>query len=98
MGYDAWQTSFVEPWQTHPQILGNNITSRIQSTLMKNNNESGAFLDSCWHHCGEWNSIRIDGDLVSAAIQKWYDGIGKAGNKVLWNQNKPYQCDACCKP
>ena len=96
--YDAWQTSFVEPWQTHPQILGNNITSRIQSMLMKNNNESGAFLDSCWRHCGEWNSIRIDGDLVSAAIQKWYDGIGKAGNKVLWNQNKPYQCDACCKP
>lgn len=30
---------------------------------------SGAFLDSCLHHCGSWNSIRIDGDLVSKAMQ-----------------------------
>ena len=31
--------------------------------------DSGAFLDSCLHHCGSWNSIRIDGDLVSKAMQ-----------------------------
>lgn len=44
------------------------------------------------------NEIRIDGDLVSGAIQKWYEGIGTPNNKKLWNQNKPYPCDACCKP
>ena len=43
-------------------------------------------------------SISIDGDLVSVAIEKWYNSIGQAGAKKLWNQNKPYPCTACCKP
>lgn len=98
--YDSWQTGNVQGsgGDAKTQILGNNITARVQSMLMANNKESGAFLDSCHHHCGAWNSIRIDGDLVSVALQKWYNGIGKAGNKRLWNQNKAYPCDACCKP
>lgn len=98
--YDSWQTGNVQGTGGDPktQVLGNNITARIQSMLMAKNNESGAFLDSCHHHCGAWNSIRIDGDLVSVAMQKWYNGIGKPGNKRLWNQNKAYPCEACCKP
>ena len=96
--YDSWQTGHVLFNSNPVQEMGNNITSRIQSMLMKNNNESGAFLDSCHHHCGAWNSIQIDGDLVSGAIQKWYNGIGQEGNKVFWNENKKYPCDACCKP
>merc|ERR1712166_141361 len=95
--YDSWQTGHVQG-HASTQIMGNNITSRIQSDLMAHNNESGAFLDSCHHHCGAWNTIRIDGDLVSVAIQKWYDTIGVPGAKKLWNQNKPYPCDSCCKP
>jgi hypothetical protein len=75
-----------------------NITARVKSMLMGHNKESGAFLDSCHHHCGAWNSIRIDGDLVSTAIQKWYEGIGKSGSKKLWDQAKQYPCAACCKP
>lgn len=98
--YDSWQTGHVQGngGAAKTQVMGNNITARIQSMLMKNNPESGAFLDSCHHHCGAWNGIRIDGDLVSVAIQKWYNGIGNPNNKKLWNQNKPYPCDACCKP
>jgi hypothetical protein len=96
--YDAWQTGHVLKGGQPVQTLGNNITARIKSMLMANNKDSGAFLDSCHHHCGAWDTIRIDGDLVSVAIQKWYNGIGKAGNKVLWNQDKPYPCAACCKP
>jgi len=98
--YDSWQTGHVQGsgGNAKTQVLGNNITARIQSMLMANNKDSGAFLDSCHHHCGAWNTIRIDGDLVSVAIQKWYNGIGKPGNKRLWNQNKPYPCTACCKP
>ena len=38
----------------------------------------------------EWNMIRIDGDLVSSAIEKWYHGIGVAGSKKTWVQGKPY--------
>ena len=40
-------------------------------------------VDSCHHHCGAWNTIRIDGDLVSVAMQKWYEGIGIAGSKKV---------------
>jgi hypothetical protein len=95
--YDSWQTGNVQG-RASTQVMGNNITARIQSDLMAHNNESGAFLDSCHHHCGAWNTIRIDGDLVSTAIQKWYEGIGVQGSKKLWNQNKPYPCASCCKP
>jgi hypothetical protein len=66
--------------------------------LLEHNNESGAFLDSCKHHCGEWDSIRIEGDLVSAAIEKWYNGIGKPNQKKLWEQGKRYPCSTCCVP
>ena len=42
--------------------------------------------------------ITIDGDLVSAAFSKWYDTLGQPGAKVVWNQDKPWKCDDCCKP
>jgi len=98
--YDSWQTGHVQGngGDAKTQEMGNNITARIQSMLMARNKESGAFLDSCHHHCGAWNSIRIDGDLVSVALQKWYNGIGSASNKKLWNQNQAYPCASCCKP
>mmetsp|Transcript_36011 Transcript_36011/g.108183 ORF Transcript_36011/g.108183 Transcript_36011/m.108183 type:complete len:397 (+) Transcript_36011:38-1228(+) len=96
--YDSWQTGHVLAGGQPVQQMGDNITSRLQNTLMANNPESGAFLDSCHHHCGAWNSIRIDGDLVSTAIQKWYEGLGTPNNKKLWNQDKPYPCTACCTP
>ena len=99
--YDSWQILYLQGpdgGDAKTQELGNNITARIQSMLMANNKESGAFLDSCHHHCGAWNSIRIDGDLSSGAIQKWYETIGVSGAKKLWNQNKAYPCDSCCKP
>merc|ERR1740117_108711 len=97
--YDSWQTGHVQGngGAAKTQELGDNITARIQSMLMKNNAESGAFLDSCHHHCGKWNGIRIDGDLISDAFQKWYDGIGTPGSKKLWNQNQAYPCATCCK-
>jgi len=96
--YDSWQTGHVQGngGAAKTQELGDNITARIQSMLMKNNAESGAFLDSCHHHCGKWNGIRIDGDLISDAFQTWYDGVGTPGSKKLWNQNQAYPCDSCC--
>jgi len=98
--YDSWQTAHVQGsgGSVKTQELGDNITSRIKSMLMANNKESGAFLDSCHHHCGAWNTIRIDGDLISDAFQKWYNGIGVEGSKKIWNQNQAYPCSVCCKP
>ena len=108
------------------QLLGDNVTKRMQANLFGPHPQSGAFLDSCHHHCararppaaaaprtrallppdparprrtgGAWNQIRIDGDLISYALQKWYDGLGRPDNKAVWKQGKAYPCDACCHP
>eukprot|EP00438_Fugacium_kawagutii_P030089 Skav228178 [mRNA] locus=scaffold3933:167264:168451:+ [translate_table: standard] len=98
--YDAWQTAHVQGpgGAQKTRVLGKNITQRLLTDLLGKNPKSGAFLDSCWHHGGEWNRIRIDGDLVSTAILKWYNGLGHKDNKRLWNQDKPFPCKDCCQP
>jgi hypothetical protein len=98
--YDSWQTANVQGsgGDAKSQELGNNITMRLVGSLLDHNPASGAFLDSCWHHCGAWNLIRIDGDLVSRAVQRWYNSLGQEGSKRLWNQGQPWKCAACCTP
>jgi len=94
--YDSWQTSqdldsgdakLINEW-------GKNLTTLINSNFLKNP-DHGIFLDSCHHHCGEWGSIRIDGDVQATAFQKWYNDHK---TKRVWSQNKAYPCDSCCKP
>ena len=80
------------------QVLGNNITKRMQADLLGPHRQSGGFIDSCWHHCGAWNQIRIDGDLVSTAFAKWYDGLDDPKAKRAWVQGKDYPCKECCAP
>jgi len=98
--YDSWQQGHVQGpgGSKKTQEMGKNITERLLKTLLGKNPKSGAFLDSCLHHCAAWNIIRIDGDLVSTAIQKWYNGLGQEDNKRLWDQNQPFPCKDCCKP
>jgi len=102
--YDSWQTDhvlFLPNTAADVQRLGDNLTKRITANLFGPHPGSGAFLDSCHHHCGAWNSIRIDGDLVSTAFAKWYAGLDAPGGlppKRVWKQGQPYPCDACCKP
>jgi hypothetical protein len=103
--YDAWQiahvlknapgSKFAPPAMV--QAFGNNLTAKITANLLEPNPENGMFLDSCKHHCAEWNMIRIEGDLISTAFQTWYDGIGMNGSKKTWVQGKSYPCDECCK-
>ena len=100
--YDSWQIHHVlltrhtkDPDSI--QTLGDNITARITADLFPPHPSSGSFLDSCQHHCGFWNNIRIDGDYVAAAFTKWYNGIGVAGSKTVWKQGKPYPCADCCR-
>ena len=57
------------------------------------------FLDSCHHHCGNWDGSEIDGVLIGAALKEWYEkGSPALANKGFFNQNKPFPCEACCKP
>lgn len=98
--YDAWQTGNVmgggDPATQNE--FGKNCTALVVSNLL-NQPQHGVFLDSCHHHCGNWDSSMIDGVLSGAALQTWYTkGAAALPNKGFYNQNKPFPCDACCKP
>ena len=103
--YDSWQTGHVLYYpNTGADVaaLGRNLTQRITANLLGPHPRSGVFLDSCWHHCGMWDQIRIDGELVSTAFQKWYEGLGARGEDVpikrTWKQGLPFRCYGCCYP
>jgi hypothetical protein len=103
--YDAWQTGNVmgaaDPGKTAAQtqnIFGKNLTELVESMLLKQP-QHGIFLDSCHHHCGDWDGSEIDGKLIGAALKEWYEkGSPALANKGFFNQDKPFPCDACCKP
>jgi len=101
--YDSWQTAHVLDLRSgngydDVQLLGNNLTKRIGANLFGPHPASGAFLDSCHHHCGAWNQIRIAGQLVSDAFAQWYDKLGEKKAKTVWKQGQKYPCDTCCQP
>ena len=53
--YDAWQTGHVLKHGNDPAVvnlMGKNITERMFANIFTNHPDSGAFLDSCHHHCG----------------------------------------------
>jgi hypothetical protein len=43
-----------------------------------------------------FSSIRIDGDLVMEAFQKWYLSLGDPTAKKVWRQQEVYPCADCC--
>jgi hypothetical protein len=92
--YDSWQVG---------NILGTNETAAVNTygTLfaqrfqaVEKNPNNGYFFDSCYHHCGEWDSIRIDNTLSGAGVAGWYNKAS-AGKYI---QENPYPCATCCKP
>jgi hypothetical protein len=95
--YDSWQigNDLGVPTSNVATIneWGKNLTTIFQQTVL-NRPQNSAFLDSCLHHCGEWQSIRIDGTLSAQAFQQWYEGTSSA----RYIQGKPYECADCCKP
>jgi len=98
--YDSWQTGNVMGGGDAPtqNAFGANLTALVKSQLL-NQPQHGIFLDSCHHHCGNWDGSEIDGMLSGAALQAWYTkGSPALDNKGFFNQNKPFPCDACCKP
>ena len=73
---------------------GRNLTSTIFKDYLSKPHHA-MFLDSCHHHCGEWNQIRIDGVLASEAQYAWYHGTT---NETYLFQNRTYPCVECCNP
>eukprot|EP00052_Salpingoeca_macrocollata_P021749 m.187067 g.187067 ORF g.187067 m.187067 type:complete len:401 (-) comp21615_c0_seq2:1536-2738(-) len=100
--YDSWQIpndlGVTSSDTTEINTWGKNLTNLVMANLLKQP-QHGIFLDSCYHHCGEWGNIRIDGLVQATAFQEWYDkGSEGLANKGFFNQNKAYPCAECCKP
>jgi len=97
--YDSWQVD-NDLGSTDANLInewGKNLTALVEHNLLTNP-VHGIFLDSCYHHCGMWGSIRIDGQVQATAFEDWYThGSSGLPNHGFYNQNKPYKCDACCR-
>ena len=79
---------------------GNNLTKIIIDNLINNGtyrNNHYLYLDSCYHHTGQWNRITIDGYISSEVeVDVWFGNSTHRSN--LWFQKEIYPCDTCCTP
>ena len=81
---------------TSVNLCGNYVRAGLRQRLAA---PSAVFLDSCHHHCGEWNSITIDGLTSSRALAVFYSsGNAALPNGGYMDQAQPYPCAACCSP
>jgi hypothetical protein len=92
--FDSWQIGNILGSKNIDDVneYGKLLTQRFSVVTAKA--MDGCWLDSCYHHCYDWDSIRIDGQLSGPAFSDWYNGASKG----QFIQGKPYPCDACCKP
>jgi len=73
---------------------GNYIRSLVRELLAA---PSAAFLDSCQHHCGEWDDIHIYNLTSPYANQIWYEkGATALPKNGYMDQNQTYPCPSCC--
>ena len=91
-------SGIVMDWNnnTAVNLCGNYVRSQLKQLLKP---PSAVFLDSCHHHCGEWNQITILKLTCSKALQLWYQGGASAlPNDGYMDQDQPYPCNSCCSP
>jgi hypothetical protein len=98
--FDAWQTSCILESVNAAKInaYGTNFTNAFLSSFINTGSykaKHGAFLDSCHHHCGEWNDIHVGGMDQSQAQLQFYNKHS-ATDQHLWFQNEEYPCASCC--
>merc|ERR1712048_976552 len=98
--FDSWQSQCgLGSDHTSPMNeYGRNLSDTFQINYIKGpasrDHLHGAFLDSCSHHCGMWNSFKINGKKVSKVQYDFYHG--KNIEDVFWFQEEKYPCDWCC--
>jgi hypothetical protein len=91
--YDAWQVICVLGQASAQSInaFGWVLEQRLrQSSLW--NPQNAAFLDSCYHHCGCWDDITINGTDINSAFEKFY--LENARGSYF--QDQDYPCADCC--
>ena len=98
--FDEWQTACILVTENAKEInsYGHNFTTIFMDSYINNGtykDRHGAFLDSCHHHCGEWNDMHVDQQDQSQAQLQFY-AKHAAGDQRLWFQNATYPCSSCC--
>lgn len=91
--YDSWQAGNILGPHTDAEQnkFGQLLTQRFSASVLANP-QNGGFLDSCYHHCGEWDAIHINGVNSGAGFEKWY-----TTGKGTYIQNQVYPCASCCQ-
>jgi len=91
--YDSWQTGNIlgSSNATLINTYGQTVSARFKMAVLSEP-RNGCFFDSCFHHCGAWDSIVIGGSNVAVASKLWYQG-----GKEVDVQSEVYPCDMCCK-
>eukprot|EP01084_Bolivina_argentea_P206408 352429_1 len=98
--FDAFQTACILESTNAAKIneYGDNFTTVFMDSYVNdgaNGVMHGAFLDSCHHHCGEWNDMHVDKMDQSQAQFQFYSKHA-AADQHLWFQNETYPCASCC--
>ena len=105
----AWNDCLSQRQCTVQQIQhitdtwGNVFSSSISSSVTFTKNGNGAFLFSCYIHCGEcgngYTSFRINGLSVSQTLTKWYQSDATTSQAAAYTfvDCKWYK-DMCCNP
>ena len=97
--FDAWQIPCIASVvnasnnQNYDYInhFGQTFVQKLETSFLKHS-RNGVFLDSCYHHCGEWDQIKIDGMQQADAFDKFYHG-----NEInVWYQSQLFPCNTCC--
>jgi len=90
--YDSWQVGNDLGSNDPAQInaYGNAVTQLVTKGVLSRPANS-VFLDSCEHHCGNWNNMMINGQSQATAFKLWYEGTA-----ARYIQGKPYPCPSCC--
>lgn len=72
-----------------------NVPTRSRSRHLRPKNvttpQHGLFLESCYHHCGFWGQIGIDGYTAPTAHMAWL-----ANERAIYEQIAPFPCHDCC--
>eukprot|EP01084_Bolivina_argentea_P141557 248732_1 len=75
------------------QTFGMSLEHFVNHSLLLNKPNHGAFIDSCEHHCGGWNTIALNGVTQCDAFTQFYNNKQK---QRIWYQNQTYPCASCC--
>jgi len=97
--FDSWQTD-CELESKNPKVIneyGTNFTQIFEATYLNGTQykeQHAAWLESCYHHCWNFDTIVIDNFYpYQAQFEVYY---GNLTHSKFWFQEEVYPCSTCC--